>query len=113
MEKVIITGGLGFIGSNLINILKNKYYIINVDKVTYASNFKNIDPHIKNYKFYKQDINNKIFIKTILKKYNPSIIFNLAAETHVDRSIDGPEQFIKSNIYNFLNIMDLIVCHAE
>ena len=108
MEKVIITGGLGFIGSNLINILKNKYYIINVDKVTYASNFKNIDPHIKNYKFYKQDINNKIFIKNILKKYNPSIIFNLAAETHVDRSIDGPEQFIKSNILGVFNLLESI-----
>ena len=108
MEKVIITGGLGFIGSNLINILKNKYYIINVDKVTYASNFKNIDPHIKNYKFYKQDINNKIFIKTILKKYNPSIIFNLAAETHVDRSIDGPEKFIKSNILGVFNLLESI-----
>ena len=108
MEKVIITGGLGFIGSNLINILKNKYYIINVDKVTYASNFKNIDLHIKNYKFYKQDINNKIFIKTILKKYNPSIIFNLAAETHVDRSIDGPEQFIKSNILGVFNLLESI-----
>ena len=108
MEKVIITGGLGFIGSNLINILKDKYYIINVDKVNYASNFKNIDPHIKNYKFYKQDINNKIFIKTILKKYNPSIIFNLAAETHVDRSIDGPEQFIKSNILGVFNLLESI-----
>ena len=108
MEKVIITGGLGFIGSNLINILKNKYYIINVDKVTYASNFKNIDLHIKNYKFYKQDINNKIFLKTILKKYNPSIIFNLAAETHVDRSIDGPEQFIKSNILGVFNLLESI-----
>jgi dTDP-glucose 4,6-dehydratase len=108
MEKVIITGGLGFIGSNLINILKNKYYIINIDKITYASNFKNIDPCIKNYKFYKQDINNKIFIKNILKKYNPSIIFNLAAETHVDRSIDGPEQFIKSNILGVYNLLESI-----
>jgi dTDP-glucose 4,6-dehydratase len=108
MEKVIITGGLGFIGSNLINILKNKYYIINVDKITYASNFKNIESNIKNYKFYKQDINNKIFIKTILKKYNPSIIFNLAAETHVDRSIDGPEEFIKSNIHGVFNLLESI-----
>ena len=48
MEKIIITGGLGFIGSNLINILKNKYFIINIDKITYASNFKNVDPYIKN-----------------------------------------------------------------
>jgi dTDP-glucose 4,6-dehydratase len=108
MEKIIITGGLGFIGSNLINILKHKYFIINIDKVSYASNFKNIDLNIKNYKFYKQDINNKIFIKNILEKYNPSIIFNLAAETHVDRSIDGPKSFIESNILGVFNLLESI-----
>jgi dTDP-glucose 4,6-dehydratase len=108
METIIVTGGLGFIGSNLINILKNKYFIINIDKVSYASNFNNIDPSIKNYKFYKIDINNKIFIKNILKKYNPSIIFNLAAETHVDRSIDGPKQFIESNILGVFNLLESI-----
>ena len=108
MEKIIITGGLGFIGSNLINILKDKYFIINIDKVNYASNFNNIDSNIKNYKFYKQDINNKVFIKNILKKYTPSIIFNLAAETHVDRSIDGPKQFIESNILGVFNLLESI-----
>ena len=108
METIIVTGGLGFIGSNLINILKNKYFIINIDKVSYASNFNNIDPGIKNYKFYKIDINNKIFIKNILKKYNPSIIFNLAAETHVDRSIDEPKQFIESNILGVFNLLESI-----
>ena len=108
MEKIIVTGGLGFIGSNLINLIKNKYFIINIDKISYASNFNNVDPSIKNYKFYKQDINNKIFIKNILKKYNPSIIFNLAAETHVDRSIDGPKQFIESNIIGVFNLLELI-----
>ena len=108
MEKIIITGGLGFIGSSLINLIKNKYFIINIDKVSYASNFKNIDPNIKNYKFYKQDINNKIFIKNILKKYNPSIIFNLAAETHVDRSIDGPKQFVESNILGVFTLLESI-----
>ena len=108
MKKVIITGGLGFIGSNLINILKNKYFIINIDKVSYASNFNNIDSNIKNYKFYKQDISNKVFIKNILKKYTPSIIFNLAAETHVDRSIDGPKQFIESNILGVFNLLESI-----
>jgi dTDP-glucose 4,6-dehydratase len=108
MEKIIVTGGLGFIGSNLINTLKNKYFIINIDKVSYASNFKNIDSNIQNYKFYKQDINNKIIIKNILEKYNPSIIFNLAAETHVDRSIDGPKPFIDSNIFGVFNLLESI-----
>ena len=50
--KLLVTGGLGFIGSNLINILKDKYFIINIDKVSYASNFNNIYPNIKNYKFF-------------------------------------------------------------
>ena len=108
MKKIIVTGGLGFIGSNLINILKNKYFIVNIDKVSYASNFNSIDANIKNYKFYKQDINNKIFIKNILNKYNPSIIFNFAAETHVDRSIDSPKQFIESNILGVFNLLESI-----
>jgi dTDP-glucose 4,6-dehydratase len=108
MEKIIVTGGLGFIGSNLINILKKKYFIINVDKASYASNFNNIELGIKYYKFYKQDINNRNFIKSVLKKYNPTIIFNLAAETHVDKSIDGPKKFIESNILGVFNILEVI-----
>jgi dTDP-glucose 4,6-dehydratase len=109
MKTIIITGGLGFIGSNLINILsKKKYFIINIDKITYASNFKNITNSIKNYKFYKQDINNQNFVKKILEKYNPSLIFNVAAETHVDRSIDSPKQFIDSNIYGVFNLLEAI-----
>ena len=109
MKTIIVTGGLGFIGSNLINILSKKnFFIINIDKVTYASNFKNISSNIKNYKFYKQDINNQNFIKNILEKYSPSLIFNVAAETHVDRSIDGPKQFINSNIYGVFNILEAI-----
>jgi dTDP-glucose 4,6-dehydratase len=109
MKTIIVTGGLGFIGSNLVNILnKKKFFIINIDKVTYASNFKNISSNIKNYKFYKQDINNKNFIKEILDKYNPSLLFNLAAETHVDRSIDGPKKFINSNINGVFNLLEAI-----
>jgi dTDP-glucose 4,6-dehydratase len=108
MEKIIVTGGLGFVGSNLINILQKKYFIINIDKVSYASNHNNIDPNIKNYTFYKQDINNKTFIKNILKKYNPSIIFNLAAETHVDRSIDEPKKFLESNILGVFNLIEAV-----
>jgi dTDP-glucose 4,6-dehydratase len=109
MKTIIVTGGLGFIGSNLINILsKKKYFIINIDKVTYASNSKNIKKNIKNYKFYKQDINNQNFIRKILNTYNPSLIFNVAAETHVDRSIDGPKQFIDSNIYGVFNLLEAV-----
>jgi len=109
MKTIIITGGLGFIGSNLVNILSKKnFFIINIDKITYASNLNNISNNLKNYKFYKQDINNQNFIKKILEKYNPSLIFNLAAETHVDRSIDAPRQFINSNIYGVFNLLETI-----
>ncbi len=109
MKTIVITGGLGFIGSNLINILsKKKYFIINIDKVTYASNFKNILSNINNYKFYQRDINDQNFIRTILNKYDPSLIFNVAAETHVDRSIDGPKQFIDSNIYGVFNLLEAV-----
>jgi len=109
MKTIIVTGGLGFIGSNLINLLNKKnYFIINIDKVSYSSNFKNISNNIKNYKFYKQDINNQNVIKRILNKYNPSLIFNVAAETHVDRSIDSPKEFIKSNILGVFNLLEAI-----
>ena len=109
MKKVIVTGGLGFIGSNLIKILlKKKYYVINLDKISYSSNFYNIKEFSKsnNYKFIKIDINNRKKILQILKKFKPNAIFNLAAETHVDRSIDQPETFIKSNILGVFNLLE-------
>ena len=77
MKTVVVTGGLGFIGSNLINILsKKKYFIINIDKVTYASNFKNILSNINNYKFYQRDINDQNFIKIIYIDIENWLIFD-------------------------------------
>ena len=110
MKKIIVTGGLGFIGSNLIKLLiKKNYFVINIDKVSYASNFYNTRDfsNEKNYKFVKLDINNRSKFKKILNLHKPFAIFNLAAETHVDRSIDGPAEFIRSNIVGVFNLLEV------
>ena len=102
MKKFVVTGGSGFIGSNLVKfLLRKNYFVINIDKLSYSANPYNLKRIFKNknYRFCKQDINNQAQIYKILNRYKPNGIFNLAAETHVDRSIDNPRNFIKSNIF--------------
>ena len=109
MKKFLVTGGLGFIGSNLIKkLIEKKYKVINIDKISYASNFYNTKSfkNHKNYKFYKCDLNNKKKLSIIFTKFKPDIILNLAAETHVDRSIDSPKNFINSNIIGVFNLLE-------
>jgi len=110
MKKVIVTGGYGFIGSNLIKyLLKKNYFVINVDKLSYSANLYNLkDIKTNKYVFVKSDISDKKKIISILNKHKPKIIFNLAAETHVDRSIDMPEPFIHSNINGVFNLLESI-----
>ena len=107
-KNIIVTGGLGFIGSNLIDLLMSKKYsVINLDKVSYSSNFYNLKDYKNNvkYKFIKCDLNSKKIL-SIMMRYKPICVFNLAAETHVDRSIDGPKNFISSNINGTFNLLE-------
>jgi dTDP-glucose 4,6-dehydratase len=110
MEKIIVTGGSGFIGTNLVNFLiKKKYSVINIDKLTYSSNkHSNLIRNKKNYKLFKFDINDRKKLIKVIQKNKPKAIFNLAAETHVDRSIDGPKKFIKTNINGTFNLLECL-----
>ena len=111
MKTYLITGGAGFIGSNFVKFILNKGdRVINIDALTYAGLKTIVNKYLsnKNHIFYKLDISNTKKIKSILKKYNPDYVINFAAETHVDRSIDNPEIFIKTNVLGFFNFINCV-----
>ena len=100
--KLFITGGAGFIGSNFIiqQLNETSNEILNFDKLTYAGNPENLISVSKNqrYQFLQADICSSAAVEKALVDFQPAAILNFAAETHVDRSIDGPSQFIQNNI---------------
>jgi dTDP-glucose 4,6-dehydratase len=113
MDKtILITGGAGFIGSNFIHYFTKEhpdYMVINLDKLTYAGNLENlkgVDDNL-NYHFVKGDIANRELVDYIFQKFKPNYVVNFAAESHVDRSIEGPEVFIKSNVYGTEVLLDV------
>lgn len=99
--RLLITGGAGFIGSALVrHALAEGHQVLNIDKLTYASNTASLDgaAHSENYSFLHADICDGLIMRRAISEFQPDIIFNLAAESHVDRSIEGPDAFIRTNI---------------
>jgi dTDP-glucose 4,6-dehydratase len=109
--NIIVTGGAGFIGGNFMHYMVNKYQddkIICIDCLTYAGNMETLEP-IKdkaNYKFYKSDITDRKAIFEIFEKEKPDYCINFAAESHVDRSVENPEIFLRTNILGTQVLMD-------
>jgi dTDP-glucose 4,6-dehydratase len=110
MKTILVTGGAGFIGSAVIRHLINdtQHTVINVDKLTYAGNLESLITISDNprYHFEQVDICDAKGIASVLMQYQPDIIMHLAAESHVDRSIDGPGEFIQTNIVGTYNLLE-------
>ena len=110
MKKILVTGGMGFIGSTLIReLLLNNYIVLNIDMLTYASTketLKDIENN-KNYLFANVDIRNQSKLYNLFKKFCPNKVIHLAAESHVDKSIDSPKIFFETNVIGTFNLLDV------
>lgn len=108
--RFLITGGAGFIGSSLVRFLINEtnHQVLNLDKLTYAGNLKTLLSVDKNsrYEFIQGDICDRDLINSIFFNYKPDVVMHLAAESHVDRSIDGPSEFIQTNIVGTYELLE-------
>lgn len=113
IRSILITGGAGFIGSHVVRLFVNKYSdykIVNLDKLTYAGNLENLRDIEKksNYEFVKGDIIDADFVQNIFSKFNFDAVIHLAAESHVDRSIASPHEFVMTNVVGTVNLLNAV-----
>ncbi len=110
-KNILVTGGAGFIGSHVVRLFVQKYpdyNIVNFDKLTYAGNLENLQDieNYPNYTFVKGDIRNPEDIRRAFEKHHISDVIHLAAESHVDRSISGPNEFVLTNVVGTVNLLN-------
>ena len=111
MEKILITGGAGFIGSHVVRRFVQQYpekYIVNLDALTYAGNLENLKDieEFPNYEFIKGDITDAPFIDNLFQEHHFTGVIHLAAESHVDRSITDPVSFVMTNVVGTVNLLN-------
>jgi len=116
MKTILITGGAGFIGSHVVrHFLKThaEVKVVNLDKLTYAGNLENLKDvdHLPNYAFEKGDIADADFVQSLFEKYNFDGVIHLAAESHVDRSISNPMEFVQTNVVGTVTLLNAAVAH--
>ena len=115
--NILVTGGAGFIGANFVlrMLNGNQVNLVNLDKLTYAGNLQTLAPIAgnANYRFYQGDIGDRDLLNNLLKQYQPKAVINFAAESHVDRSIRGPSEFIQTNIVGTFNLLESVRAYFE
>ena len=115
--NILVTGGAGFIGANFVlrMVNSNQVNLVNLDKLTYAGNLQTLAPIAgnANYRFYQGDIGDRDLLNNLLKQYQPKAVINFAAESHVDRSIRGPSEFIQTNIVGTFNLLESVRAYFE
>jgi len=114
---ILVTGGAGFIGGNFVlrSMAEENGGLINLDRLTYAGNLQTLQSisDKPNYHFYQGDIGDRALLAQILEKYQPEVVINFAAESHVDRSIHGPGDFIQTNIVGTFNLLESVRAYYE